>query len=155
MPHIIAIDADAVAPRAKPSNYPPEFALKMAGRVKRQLGDMFGLANFGVNLTTLEPGAVSALQHVHSRQDEFVYVLEGEVTLVAGGAESLLGPGMCVGFRAGGVSHHLENRSAKPVRFLEIGDRSEGDEVTYPVDDLVAERVGGTWHFKRKDGTPY
>jgi uncharacterized cupin superfamily protein len=151
----IAVLAADVPPRTSPSNYPPRFAARMAGRVKRQLGDAFGLAAFGVNLTTLEPGAVSALQHRHSRQDEFVYILEGEATLVAGAAVAVLRAGMCAGFRAGGTSHHLENRSGAPVRYLEIGDRAEGDEVAYPADDLVAVREDGRWRFRHKDGTPY
>lgn len=149
---IVAADAE---PRTKPSNYPPRFAARMAGRTKRPLGDMFGLRNFGVNLTTLKPGAVSALQHRHSRQDEFVYVLEGEATLVAGKDEVVLQPGMCAGFKAGGTSHHLENRSGRAVVYLEIGDRTEGDEVSYPADDLQAVREDGAWRFRHKDGTPY
>ena len=155
MDHLIAIRANEAAPRVKPSNYPPEFAARMEGRVKRPLGDLFGLTNFGVNLTTLAPGAVSALQHRHSRQDEFVFVLECEAVLVTGNDETLLGPGMCAGFKAGGVSHHLENRSAAPVLYLEIGDRTEGDEVAYPADDLVAIREEGAWRFRRKDGSLY
>jgi uncharacterized cupin superfamily protein len=151
----VAVIAEDVPPRTKPSNYPAVFAERMAGRVKRPLGDVFDLHNFGVNLTTLEPGAVSALQHSHSRQDEFVYVLEGEVVLVTGGKETILHPGACAGFRAGGTAHHLENRSGAPVRYLEIGDRSEGDEVFYPADDLQAVREDGAWRFRHKDGSPY
>jgi len=151
----LAIVAADAAPRTKPSNYPPEFAARMAGRTKRPLGDLFGLTNFGVNLTTLEPGAVSALQHRHSRQDEFVYVVEGEAILVAGDDEIILTAGMCAGFKAAGTSHHLENRSGQPVLYLEIGDRTEGDEVSYPADDLEAVRENGAWSFRRKDGTPY
>ncbi|MFH5926373.1 cupin domain-containing protein [Roseomonas xinghualingensis] len=151
----VAIVAEDAAPRVKPSNYPASFAARMAGRVKRPLGDIFGLRNFGVNLTTLEPGAVSALQHFHSRQDEFIFVLEGEVVLVTGGEEAVLHAGACAGFPADGISHHLENRSTTPVRYLEIGDRTEGDEVSYPADDLVAVRGEGAWRFRRKDGTPY
>mgnify|MGYP001427368704 CR=1 FL=1 len=151
----VALRAADAPPRMKPSNYPPPFAARMEGRVKRPLGDLFGLANFGVNLTRLEPGAVSALQHRHSRQDEFVYVLEGELVLVTGATETRLTPGMCAGFPAGDSPHHLENRSAAPALYLEIGDRTEGDEVSYPADDLVAMRRDGGWVFTRKDGTPY
>ncbi|EHM02638.1 cupin domain protein [Acetobacteraceae bacterium AT-5844] len=128
----------------------------MAGRTKRPLGDIFGLRNFGVNLTELQPGACSALHHAHSRQDEFVFVLEGEAILVTGdGVESVLRAGDCAGFAAGGAAHHLENRSSMPVRFLEVGDRSEGDEVSYPADDLLALRDEGRWRFFRKNGVPY
>ena len=95
MQDALAILAADAAPRTRPSNYPPEFAIRMAGRIKRPLGDMFGLKNFGVNLTTLESGAVSALQHRHSRQDEFVYIVEGEATLVTGDEEVTLTAGMC------------------------------------------------------------
>lgn len=148
--------ADAPA-RSKPSNYPEPFAARMAGRVKRPLGDLFGLQNFGVNLTRLAPGAVSALRHAHSRQDEFIYVLEGRPGLVTDAGEELLGPGMCAGFRAGtGDAHHLVNRSAQHVVYLEIGDRSAGDQGTYPDDDLQAVLgPDGRWRFTRKDGTPY
>jgi uncharacterized cupin superfamily protein len=127
----------------------------MQGRVKRPLGDLFGLTNFGINLTTLAPGSVSALQHRHSRQDEFVYVLEGQATLIMGDAQHLLGPGMCVGFKAGGTSHHLENRSDQPVVYLEIGDRTPDDEATYPHDDLVAVSGPAGWTYLHKDGSPY
>lgn len=151
----IAVEAARAVPRSKLSNYPQMFASRMEGRVKRPLGDLFGLTNFGVNLTTLAPGAISALQHRHSRQDEFVFIIEGEAVLVAGGEETVVGSGMCAGFKAGGVSHHLENRSAAPVQYLEIGDRTEGDEVEYPADDLVAIREGGAWLFRHKDGAPY
>ena len=155
MPFPMMVTAAETEPRTKPSNYPPQFAGRMAGRIKRPLGDLFGLTNFGVNLTTLEPGAVSALQHRHSRQDEFVYILEGQAVLVSGDEEISLAPGMCAGFKASGRPHHLENRSDRPMFYLEIGDRTEGDEVSYPVDDLTAVREDGGWRFTRKDGTSY
>jgi len=151
----LAVRAQEVAPRARRSNYPQPFASRMSGRVKRVLGDLFGLSNFGVNLTVLEPGAVSALQHRHKLQDEFVYVLEGEIWLVAGREQQKLDAGMCAGFRAGGISHHLENRSAHPACYLEIGDRSKGDMAEYPADDLVAIAGPDGWKFTHKDGTPY
>ena len=156
MEHPISLTATAVAPRARLSSYPPDFAARMAGRIKRPLGDAFGLRNFGVNLTELQPGASSALHHAHNRQDEFIFVLEGEPVLVTGeGVETVLRPGDCAGFPAGGAAHHLENRSARPVRYLEIGDRSEGEEAAYPADDLVAVRENGGWCFRHKDGRPY
>jgi uncharacterized cupin superfamily protein len=152
----IALVAADVPPRARPSGYPPELAAKVAGRDKRVLGDLFGLANFGVNLTTLAPGAASALRHAHRRQDEFVYILEGHPTLVTDAGETMLAPGMCVGFKAGtGDAHCLVNRGRTPVVFLEIGDRTPGEEVDYP-DDNLAVRVGpdGKSRYTRKDGTP-
>jgi uncharacterized cupin superfamily protein len=156
MEHPIFLSAAAVPPRDRPSNYPPIFAARMAGRVKRPLGDAFGLRNFGVNLTELRPGACSALHHAHSRQDEFIFVLEGEPVLVTGdGLESPLRPGDCAGFPAGGAAHHLENRTSSPVRYLEIGDRTEGDTASYPIDDLMALREDGAWRFRHKDGSPW
>ncbi len=149
------IKATDVAPRGKKSNYPEPFASRMAGRVKRQLGDAFGLTNFGVNLTTLEPGAESALLHVHSVQDEFVYVLEGTLTLVTEDGEHRMVTGDCIGFAANGGAHQLVNRSNAPATYLEIGDRLPHDAGSYPRDNLVATMTDTGWVFTRKDGTPY
>lgn len=152
----IAVTAASVPPRTKPSNYPEPFFSRMAKREKRQLGDYFGLKNFGVNLTKLMPGGESALLHRHSTQDEFVYILEGEPTLVTDRGEVLLAPGMCAGFPAQGIAHHLVNRTGRDVLYLEIGDRTPGDEGSYPQDDLKASLgADGTWVFTRKDGRPY
>ena len=153
----IAILAVEAPPRTKPSNYPEPFASRMAGREKRPLGDLFGLTNFGVNLTRLEPGAVSALRHAHSRQDEFIYVLQGEPTLVTDEGETLLSPGMCAGFKGGmGNAHHLVNRTSTEVVYLEVGDRTAGDAGSYPDDDIQAVlNADGKWGFTHKDGTPY
>ena len=125
--------------------------------MKRPLGDPFGLTIFGVNLTILPPGAMSALRHAHTRQDEFIYILEGTPTLITDSGETILKPGMCAGFKAGGgAAHHLVNRSDSQVVYLEIGDRTMGDEVHYPDDDIVAVKTpDGTRKFARKDGTPY
>lgn len=153
----VAIDAAAVPPRAKPSILPEPFASRMAGRVKRPLGDQFGLRSFGVNLTRLAPGAVSALRHAHTVQDEFLYVLEGEPTLITDAGETRLRPGMCAGFRGGsGEAHQLVNRSDREVVYLEVGDRAPDDQGTYPDDDLhAAMGPDGKWRFTKKDGTPY
>jgi uncharacterized cupin superfamily protein len=142
-------------PRATPSNYPEPFASRFHGRTKRPLGELFGLKNFGVNLTTLQPGAISALQHQHSKQDEFIYILDGELVLVSGTNEWIMRAGWCVGFPASGASHHLENRSSRPASYLEVGDRSAGDLVSYPADDLVAVLDQGQWRFTRKNGERY
>jgi uncharacterized cupin superfamily protein len=152
-----AIVASEAAPRTKPTNYPEPFASRMAGRQKRPLGDVFGLSNFGVNLTRLAPGGASALRHSHSKQDEFVYILVGKPLLVTGQGETVLGPGMCAGFKAGiGEGHHLINPTNEDVLYLEIGDRTLGDSVTYPDDDIAAVLDGdGKWRFAHKDGTPY
>jgi uncharacterized cupin superfamily protein len=150
---LVAADAP---PRIKPSNYPEPFALLMSGRIKRPLGDLFELKSFGVNLTRLPPGAVSALHHRHSRQDEFIYVLEGEPTLFTDAGERQLSPGMVAGFAAGGTAHHLANRTAQDCVILEIGDRASGDEVSYPADDIQAVLGDdGKWRFFHKNGEPY
>lgn len=152
----VAVEAQAAPTRAKPSNYPEPFASRVAGRVKRPLGDLFGLRNFGVNLTRLKPGAISALHHRHSVQDEFIYVLEGEVMLITDQGETIIRPGFCAGFAARGTAHHLENRSDRDVVFLEVGDRKPGDSAAYPDDDIQAVMGSdGKWQFARKDGTPY
>ena len=152
----LAIDAGSAPLRAISSGYPEPFRSRMAGRTKRPLGDLFGLRTFGVNLTRLAPGAQSALLHRHSRQDEFVFILEGEPTLVTDRGEVVLSPGQCAGFPAGGVAHHLVNRSARDVLYLEIGDRGAGDSATYPADDLQAILgPDSRWSYSRKDGTPY
>jgi uncharacterized cupin superfamily protein len=155
-PRPVAIVAAEASARAKPSNYPEPFASRVAGRVKRPLGDLFGLTNFGVNLTRLAPGALSALRHAHLKQDEFVYILEGAPTLVTDAGRKRLKPGMCAGFKAGTRdAHHLVNETAEDVVYLEIGDRTPGDAATYPDDDIAAAVIDGRWRFTRKDGTPY
>jgi uncharacterized cupin superfamily protein len=148
-----AVDVPAVSRTI----YPEPFATQVAGRLKRRLGDQFGLANFGVNLTELAPGAVSALLHHHSRQDEFVYILSGSPILVLDNNEYPLRAGDCCGFKAGnGVAHQLVNRSGQPVQYLEIGDRSTGDYAEYPRDDLKFTQVeGGAWILTRKDGSTF
>jgi len=150
---VIALDAPK---RVKPSNYPQPFASQMEGREKRPLGDLFGLTNFGVNLTQLAPGAVSSLRHAHTLQDEFVFILQGHPTLHTDESRTRLSPGMCAGFKAGSCNgHRLVNETSEVVVYLEVGDRSFGDEVLYPDDDLKAVLVDGKWSFQHKDGTPY
>jgi uncharacterized cupin superfamily protein len=147
--------ADAPA-RLKPSNYPEPFASRMKGREKRPLSDLFGLTNFGVNLTRLVPGGSSALRHAHFKQDEFVYILAGRPTLQTDEGKVLLAPGMCAGFKAGtGNAHRLVNETSEEVVYLEVGDRALGDVVSYPDDDLRADFVAGKWRYAHKDGTAY
>jgi uncharacterized cupin superfamily protein len=118
--------------------------------------DLFGLENFGVNLTSLAPAAVSSLRHAHAMQDEFVYILQGHPTLITDTGRTRLAPGMCAGFKAGtGNAHTLVNESAEMVMYLEIGDRTPGDEVQYPDEDLHARFDAGQWTFSHKDGSPY
>jgi uncharacterized cupin superfamily protein len=155
-PNPVAIVAAEVPARSKPSVYPEPFASRMVGREKRHLGEVFGLTNFGVNLTRLAPNSVSALRHAHSKQDEFVYILQGRPTLHTNEGRSQLSPGMCAGFKAGtGNGHRLINETAEEVVYLEVGDRSSGDEGSYPDDDLKAVLVEGKWKFVHRDGTPY
>lgn len=152
----IAIDAAEAPPRTKPTMYPEPFASRIAGREKRPLGDLFGLTNFGVNLTILAPNAISALRHAHSKQDEFVYILKGKPTLQTDEGRTQLSPGMCAGFKAGtGNGHNLINETSEEVVYLEIGDRTPGDGAIYPDDDLQALLVESKWQFTHKDGTPY
>lgn len=153
---LVALVAANAPARTKPSNYPEPFASRMSGREKRPLGDLFGLANFGVNLTRLVPHASSSLRHAHTRQDEFIYILQGTPTLHTDEGFTVLSPGMCAGFKAGsGNGHRLINETASDVVYLEVGDRTQGDEGIYPDDDLKALLVEGNWNFVHKDGAPY
>jgi uncharacterized cupin superfamily protein len=152
--HPVAINATDAPLRSRATGYPADLAARVAGRGKRPLGDLFGLTVFGVNLTRLAPGAWSALHHRHSAQDEFIYVAEGNPTLVTDAGETQLAPGMCAGFVAGGTPHHVENRTGADVLILEVGDRGAGDSVFYPDDDLAAVMgPDGKWRYTRKDGT--
>ena len=151
---LVATDAPL---RAKQTSYPAPYAARVAGRAKRPLGDLFGLTNVGVNLTSLAPGAVSAMRHAHAKQDEFVYILRGHPVLVTDGGETELAPGMCAGFPAGSRdAHQLVNPGPDVVEFLEVGDRTPGDSVIYPDDDLIgAWGEDGQWHYRHKDGSSY
>ena len=148
--------AQDVVPPAKQTGYPEPFKSRVKGRIKRRLGDEFGLKNFGVNLTTLAPGALSSIRHGHTVQDEFIYVLQGNPTLITNAGETRLQPGMCAGFKAGaGDAHCLRNDTNEEVRYLEVGDRLPGDDAAYPDDDLAVRIVDGAYVFSHKDGTPY
>jgi uncharacterized cupin superfamily protein len=152
--------APALDPATVPARvgtiYPDAFKAVVDGREKRALGNALGLTKFGVNLTRLKPGAASALRHWHSQQDEFLFVLEGEATLVTDEGEQILRPGAAAGFAAGAPNgHHLVNRSTADVLYLEIGDRTPGDEGNYPDDDLHLKVIDGAFRVFHKDGTPY
>jgi uncharacterized cupin superfamily protein len=152
----VALLATEAPPRPFRTNYPEPFASRMAGRDKRPLGDLFGLTNFGANITRLAPGGCSALRHAHTKQDEFVYILEGRPTLLTDAGRTVLSPGMCAGFKAGsGDAHCLVNETGADVVYLEIGDRTAGDAVNYPDDDLAVVTVDGKRCMAHKDGTPY
>jgi uncharacterized cupin superfamily protein len=148
------IDIDA-APLRVGSNYPPPFDAPCRGRHRRALGDAAGLDQFGVNLMRLPPGQRSSQRHWHSAEDEFVWVVEGEVVLVDDGGETVLRAGDCAGFKAGVANgHHLENRSDHEALLLEIGSRRpETDTCTYSDIDMVA--WAGEAFYRHRDGTPY
>jgi uncharacterized cupin superfamily protein len=151
-----ALRAATVPSQAVKTNYPEPFAARVAGRDKRRLGEAFGLKNFGVNLTRLAPGAISALRHGHAKQDELIYILEGTPVLITDAGETEMAPGDCAGFKAAsGDAHHLVNRTDDAVVYLEIGDRTPGDSVVYPDDDIEAAAFDGKWRFQHKNGTPY
>lgn len=136
--------------------YPAEFAAGFEGRIKRALGNAGGLTQFGVNLTTLEPGAASAHRHWHAREDEFIYVVDGELTLITDAGEELLGPGMAAAFPAGEANgHQLLNKSAHPASYLEIGTRSADEDAEYPDIDLRLQKRAGKVVFLHKSGEPY
>ncbi len=143
-------------PEQSSTGYPEPYKSRVAGRHKRRLGDAAGLKNFGVNLTRLDPGAESSMRHWHAKQDEFIYILEGEVTLVTDSGRQKLTPGMTAGFPAGKADgHQLVNETGKPVLYLEIGDRTPEDGATYSEVDMAARMVEGKWVFTHKDGSPY
>jgi uncharacterized cupin superfamily protein len=151
-----ALNPEAVAPRSS-SGYPEPFRSRVLPREKRALGDALGLTKIGVNLTTLSPGKESSMRHFHTREDELVFVLDGEVVLVTDEGEQTLGAGMCAGFAAGsGNGHHLINRSNRPARYLEISNRDPADEAAYPDVDLAYRKLpDGGFVFLHKDGTQY
>ena len=144
-------------PESNSTSYPEPFRADNMMRFYRRLGDHAGLKNFGVNLVRIVPGGRSSARHAHSKQDEFVYVLEGEVVLETDAGEQELERGMCAGFPFGtGEAHRFVNRSRTDALLLVIGDRSDGDEVTYPDIDLHGSvDSDGRFRFSRKDGTPY
>jgi uncharacterized cupin superfamily protein len=143
-------------PGRRTTIYPAEYAAGFDKRIKRALGDAGGLTQFGVNLTTLEPGAMSALRHWHKHEDEFVFVVDGEVTLITDAGEDVLGRGMAATFPAGEpIGHHLVNRSSEPATILEIGTRSSVEDVVYPDVDLHYHKRDGRGGFVRKSGEPY
>ena len=150
-----ALDPDE-APEVRGSGYPEPLRSRMGDRVKRRLGDACGLTQFGVNLVTLGPNGQSALRHWHTLEDEFVYILSGEVVLVSDIGEQLLSAGMCTGYPAGRAdAHHFINRSSRPASYLEVGSRIDADRVFYPDDDLVFDEDGAKVVFAHKDGRRY
>jgi uncharacterized cupin superfamily protein len=134
------------------TSYPAPFRPANEHRWYRRLADHAGLKNFGVNLVRIVPGGQSSARHAHAKQDEFIYVLQGEVVLETNAGAETLRPGLCAGFPAGtGNAHRFVNKTASDVLLLVIGDRTGGEEVTYPDIDLHLK----DGRFSRKDGTPY
>ncbi len=140
----------------RPGAYPPPFDKTIDGREKHPLGDALGLKNYGVNLVRLKPGARSAMRHWHTLQDEFVWIVEGEITLVTDAGEQVLTPGTAAGFPAGKRDGHcLINRTRRDAVYLEVGDRTPGDLPVYPDDDFASTYVDGKRIFTRKDGSRF
>jgi uncharacterized cupin superfamily protein len=138
------------------SNYPEPLNRVVSGRSRKRLGNAAGLDQFGVNLTTLKPGAASSLRHWHEKEDELVYILAGEVVLIEDDGETVLKSGDAAGFKADVRNgHHLVNKSSRDAVYLEIGTRSKHERAEYPDLDLVMIRDDTGGHFSHKDGTPY
>ena len=149
------LDPKTIAPRTG-TIYPPEFAGPLKGREKRALGDVFGLTQYGVNLATLAPGSWSSQRHWHEKEDEFIFVIEGDITLIDDAGEHPLKPGMCAGFKAGVANgHHLVNKTKTPATYLEIGTRSANEVAAYPDVDMKAVKTDGKFVLTRKDGTGF
>jgi uncharacterized cupin superfamily protein len=150
-----AVDSLSIEARSV-SGYPEPYRSRVLPREKRPLGDAFGLTKIGVNLSTLFPGKESSMRHFHSSDDEFIYMLEGEVVLITDDGEQTLRPGMCVGFAGGtGNAHQLVNRSDRAARYLELSNRDSVDSAEYPDVDLRYQKVDGKVSFTRKDGSAF
>lgn len=136
--------------------YPKQFQHLIAGRRKRRIGDAAGLTHFGVNITRIKPGSHSALRHWHETEDEFIYVLDGELVLIEDGGETVLKPGDCAAFKAQSRNGHcLVNRTERDATYLEVGTRSASERMHYPDDDLIMERDETSRRYLRKSGGPY
>ncbi|MGE5170860.1 MAG: cupin domain-containing protein [Rudaea sp.] len=153
--HLPALDP-ATVPERRGSGYPEPFRTRMGERVKRRLGEACGLMRVGVNLVTLGPNGQSALRHWHSKEEEFVYVLDGEVVLVTDVGEQVLRAGDCAGYPAGRPdAHHFVNRSAAPAKYLEVGTREVDDVPHYPDDDIVFVGDARDGYYAHRDGRRY
>lgn len=144
------------SPQRVGSRYPKPFDEPCQNRTKYILGDQFGLDQFGVNLAVIAPGSWSSQRHWHEKEEEFIYMLEGELVLVDDDGEHVLTPGMCAGFKAGnGNGHHLKNMGAKPALYLEVGSRIGDERVVYSDIDMKGEATDGKYTFLHKDGSSY
>jgi uncharacterized cupin superfamily protein len=150
------IDTSKLETRIGSPNYPPAFKPACAGRHKTALGNAVGLSQFGVNLTKLEPGAATSIKHWHEQEDELVYILQGEATLIEDEDETVLKAGDCAGWKAGVPNGHcIVNHSKTDVLLLEVGTRAPSERSHYPGSDLKFERDGKIVRVLHKDGTPY
>ncbi|MGA7486425.1 MAG: cupin domain-containing protein [Xanthobacteraceae bacterium] len=142
-------------PAQQIASYPKEFAAAISGREKQRIGDAVGLTQFGVNITRIKPGSASALRHWHEQEDEFIYVLTGELVLQENDGETVLKPGDAAGFKAGsGVAHCLVNRTDRDAVYLEVGTRANSERVHYPDVDFMMERDASGRRYFRKSGEP-
>jgi uncharacterized cupin superfamily protein len=138
------------------TGYPPPFDRVVVGRERKRLGNAVGLDQFGVNLTTLKPGAASALRHWHEQEDELIFVLEGEVVLIEDDGETVLEPGDAAGFKANNPNgHHLVNKSSRDAVYLEVGTRSKHERAHYPDVDMMVVRDDKGMRYTHKNGEPY
>jgi uncharacterized cupin superfamily protein len=145
----------AKIPTQQIASYPKEFASVIAGREKQKIGDAAGLTQFGVNITRIKAGSASALRHWHEEEDEFIYVLEGELILQENDGETVLKPGDAAGFKASsGVAHCLINRTSRDAVYLEVGTRAASERVHYPDVDFMMERDATGRRYFRKSGEP-
>lgn len=154
-----ALEPLSLAPRTG-SGYPEPYRSRCVPREKRGLGDALGLTKIGINHTVLPPGKESSMRHWHTYEDEFIYMLSGEVVLVTDAGEQVLTAGMCAGFPASpdgkaGDGHQLVNRGSEPAVYLEVSNRDPRDSAVYSDVDLKFERVDGAVVFTHKDGSPY
>jgi uncharacterized cupin superfamily protein len=144
------------APARTGSRYPAPYNEPCMNRTKHLLGDVFGLTQYGVNLAILAPGAWSGQRHWHAKEDEFIYVIEGDILLCDDTGEHLLTPGMCAGFKAGdGNGHCLKNLTDRPVKYLEVGSRIPNEKVIYSDIDMMTENSSGKYVYTKKDGTTF
>jgi len=145
----------AQIPAQQIASYPKEFASVISGREKQKIGEAAGLTQFGVNITRIKPGSASALRHWHEQEDEFMYLLEGELVLRENAGETILQAGDAAAFKAGsGVAHCLVNRSGHDAVYLEVGARAESERVHYPDVDFMMERDSTGRRYFRKSGEP-
>jgi len=154
-----ALDPMSVSPRIS-SGYPEPYRSRVLPREKRALGDPLGLTRIGINHTTLPPGKESSMRHWHTREDEFIFVLSGELVVRSDAGEQVLSAGMCAGFPASadgktGDGHQLINRSSAPAVYLEVSNREKGDVAFYPDVDLHFHGVDSAVMFTRKDGSRF